>query len=1277
MLSNVMKPVPIAGTLSSVSFYEDDTIETVRQLIALEVDSHPDRLFIECNTTLPADYYSGNPKHWMELFFRLSYDGLAISEQTLKTYVTQIRLGTGFVPKAVTKEEWERRSDLDLLLKSDSAFSEWRILGVPVAASMVLPHPPADVPIRSAQIPIPRPQSLMETLHRQPITEFRTAEIADEMSDTVKRIFFPLVRPDTPSSIESLRTALAKSQKEHGDLLALRPTPHQSSALIKAKWTIPLLSTRFPAPRARFEQILYGMTMTPETPHIGYFTSKVEAVRHKFYVEDPKTKIPKLSIPMFNGWYAKTQPQRRRPTLILYRGRAPAHFDRIAITDTEIAVDVRREKTSKASLDALKTEMREWMDTFDALLPFVDVSDLDVSRWELEELSLIATYGSEITDFDMRRFACLQSIFSVQGDVFRVLRAEQPGGDIPPPLLQAYQALNQDGAPHPPTPEYLAEELSISIEEARERIEAIDSMSEEVNFDRALRAYPTLKFTNKEVILRFVTNPERMLQYADLLRYILTTDSDAVNDVCPRRLEEVAPQVAIPQQEIRDEDADLDLLAALGAEEEPVPEVEQGASNAAPPPKARKVRVSKKVPSTQTYFNDRLKDNFPDTFDQSFFPKKCEKRQQPIVLSTDDQTRISTDPDLGDAYLYTTAPESETLPLETDDGVAICPPYWCIRDEIPLREDQLKMGEDGELHCPIPTCNGKIRKTDTDDRKEFTLIRRDTAMKYPDFMKRESTINKKKIPCCYLQPRSQSKVLSEDLYIFREDVNLDTGIPGFRFAYLSDALAERLHAKTSYATTTKKNYLIFGESDIFRIGLTRPSKTLPELLGKPTTKIPPPSEARDNLLKCSFVRTWRPGPEGTGSQVDRIVASIDTAYREERLTIHQELEYVTSFLGCGVILVDPVSMQVSCGFWSDTLSPDDKTIAVLGNDVLGLVRRKRSGKVYKTEFTVDLRKPPFTDTVFPHLVALRKEACAVGVPTFETAVEELRRAGFAQYTTILDPFQRVQALLIPGKVLLPILPTTKATGTVTPLQDYSNLTDADVPAGDTQRALLENAKHPGYKLARAHQNSSGQIVELEVASGFRIPIQPEDADTPAPASEVLETIRSSNEKVLVDGTPNEDDKTSVSKTMYASELYEFLLFSLSRDIQTEEFAGLRTVIEQRGSTLYRDLKTWFDNSTYTDTTKSPVSFINKVRTPCGQYKAKDACNKSSLCGWHRGDCKIRVKPLVTKEEVLKRMVKTLRDNDKQRALVLDARLSPFFSTVLYLEMPNEVILTSL
>jgi hypothetical protein len=93
--------------------------------------------------------------------------------------------------------------------------------------------------------------------------------------------------------------------------------------------------------------------------------------------------------------------------------------------------------------------------------------------------------------------------------------------------------------------------------------------------------------------------------------------------------------------------------------------------------------------------------------------------------------------------------------------------------------------------------------------------------------------------------------------------------------------------------------------------------------------------------------------------------------------------------------------------------------------------------------------------------------------------------------------------------------------------------------------------------------------------------------------------------------------------------------------------------------------------------ENPRDFVNKVRTPCGQFKQKDACNTSSLCGWNSSACRIKVNEAPDKKPaVLRRMVKTLMENDKQRALVLDERMSPFFSTVLYMEMPHEWITTS-
>ena len=60
--------LPLAGSSTILSFFPDDTIETVRQHVALAKKTHPDRLFIQVQVELPKDYYSTNPKRWMDLF---------------------------------------------------------------------------------------------------------------------------------------------------------------------------------------------------------------------------------------------------------------------------------------------------------------------------------------------------------------------------------------------------------------------------------------------------------------------------------------------------------------------------------------------------------------------------------------------------------------------------------------------------------------------------------------------------------------------------------------------------------------------------------------------------------------------------------------------------------------------------------------------------------------------------------------------------------------------------------------------------------------------------------------------------------------------------------------------------------------------------------------------------------------------------------------------------------------------------------------------------------
>jgi hypothetical protein len=615
------------------------------------------------------------------------------------------------------------------------------------------------------------------------------------------------------------------------------------------------------------------------------------------------------------------------------------------------------------------------------------------------------------------------------------------------------------------------------------------------------------------------------------------------------------------------------------------------------------------------------------------------------------------------------------MELQDPDGTAICPPYWCMRDEIPLREDQLVLDADGQPRCPL--CEGKIRTSDSLDTTEFPVIKRDALAKFPDTLKQVSTLNKRKIPCCFQTPRAKAEVLApkdEATYVLDATT---VSIPPKRLAYLSPELCDRLKLKTSYPTSVKKGRIGAGETDLFRVGIGRPSKTFPDLLNDKTA-ILRPRDAREKLLQCSFVRSWK-GRGAGDTELDRIVASIDQAYQNGELSFLEELEYVTSFLQCEVIRVDTQSGEVVCGFWAEQVGASSRTIAILDTALLTQVSRVKDKKAYKSVFTSDLRATPFKATL-PLLRDLHAKACAITAPRMPDAIAELQAKGKADYQVILDPFKRIQAVFVPKEVVLPLQPIAAPPDRGVPVRSgYADLRDDELPTRESAKAFLADTKHPMFKVRGEVADLAGRIVELELMSGLRVPIQPVEGE--AERREILQTVRKDTEEALVDAAPNAADKKIAEDVSYASEIYEFLLYSLSKDLQTDDYEALRTSVKTKSLTLLKDLEKWFKAEAYEDNTKSPVEFVNKVRTPCGQLTDKDKCNASSLCGWKtekgKGVCKIRVKPVVDKALVLRRLATTLRDNEKQRSLVLDDRMSPFFSTRLYLELPHELITTSI
>jgi hypothetical protein len=1272
-----MKTLSLAveGTFSEVSFYGDDTIGRVRELIAIAKESHPDRLFLQVRVTLPEGYY-GTPKEWMGLFARLSRDGQVVSEEALRTYVTEIRTGASSFPiRTYTKDQWEA---VDPVTPIRDGGQEWHILGAKVQT--ILPLPPRDVQLPTSMIPLLSLQSLYETIHPYPASELRITVLPADPSDAVLRAYFPMFRPESPPNLDASKASILKAQDDLGKLLALPVKAHTSSVITKAKWFIPLNATRIASPRTQFEQIFYGLTLSKDTPYIAYYTAETSALRSKFYVEDPKTKTPVLDTSLLRGWYETTKPSRRRPTLLLYRGSARGVFQRIAITSVDITIDIRKGKTSTAGLEEMKAEADKWLRSLDAVMPFLDTRDLTADRWELMDMSLVASYAKEVTEFDMLRFPCLQSVFGEQAGTFRLLRSEQASDAVSRRVVDACQKLNQEGAV--PTADYLATELETSVEDATQLLEEITTG--DINCDRALRDYPTLKLDRKEVEVNFATDPERILAYADILRTVLTTDSDAVNAVCPRRKEMVTPLASVPQEgPAVEEDVDEDLLALLGVSDEPEP------APTAPEPvkKSRKLKIAEDQTNTQNYFNERLKTFNAELF-ASPYSKECEKSQQVIVLTPEQTQAIRDDPEKGPAYTYETAPEGETLDIP--GGTAMCPPFWCMTDQIPLRENQLVPGDDGLLHCPV--CNGKVRPNDKVSTKEFSVIKRETSKgkrtPYPKMMKKRDGV-----PCCYPSPSKESvgrNLRADETYILNED---SKEVPPERAAKLSAELSERLHVPTSYATSVVRGRLEFEASDLFRIGLGRPSETLPRLLSD-HRRIPPPSERPELVRQCSFFSTSR--------SKDPVKEFAD-AYEAKTLDPLDELEYLSFVLTFSVILVNPSTFAVRCGFRTASIVTKQRTLIVFsredgaGLEVLGVMKRERKGKGYATTYTID-RTQPALETITTDIVTLHQQACSAELPSVRDAWSAAQTLGFADLGVLTDPNGLYQAFLFKGRAIIPFASTSESPAAgFTPVstQMVHELADGDLPSYADQVSVLNRLEttHRGlYTYAKDldHRNAMGQIVEIETATHFRIPVRPEASA--GPDTEVLETIRKATsgplkgEQVLVRGAPDPEGRALKDSIDYASELSEFLLMSLATDLQTDgdgdiveaTYAPLRTAIEARDKTaLKTQLDVWYRAEAYEEKTKTPYQFLSKVRTPCGQLTDEATCSKSSLCGWRNGDCKIQVRTAQVKaKELLERIRTTLLTNAKLRALVLDNRMSPFFSTVLYLEMPNEWITTS-
>lgn len=1276
----------------NIEYFDDDNVGTIRERIAIALDSHPDRLFILLKTELPADYYTSDKRRWEALFDRLSYNGSPITRIPFESYQTEYRISA--ISQSIKFEPYDRvewmnypESLKSLFAPSASAsasFSEYRIFGVSDEKSFILPfeREGADFKIiPSTQIPLPVLSDIVPASGA--VTEFLTFPYSEKY-ETVARVYYPLFRSSTlPTLANETVKLLNKNSKILEELLTLKNVPEpESVAILRTRFHIPFVDTTTfdnrGSLRQKFEQIFYGQTVSKDVPYIGLFTSNNEISRHKFYTDDTKNKTPFLDIDIWHKWWSNTKPVRSRPTLILYRGKSKTHFDRITFTSIDIVVSTYRPEKSTESLDALQNEIIDWMKLFDAINPFITDTDLAKERWVLQDLSFMIKYKNKLEEFDLRRFSCISNIFDIANkskSQFNLLRTDHTNNGISSVEFKILQLIRD--ANGNTTAKNIQEELHIPLGDAEKLLSQVEQRIDEdpTIMQKALRGFPTLTIGPDFTIMSSTNVFEKSILYANMLRYVLSDpeDDDTLDNICPKKLETTTMESAtIPFESV-------DAEGVLAEEYNDLFDYAEGNTietetvrDSVIDTQISKIATSSNQTTLYNYFNNRLQLFDPNTFTSvgSLYPKKCEQKHQPIILSVEDQTRLKDTPYDPNMYLD----ESQITTMENPDGNVICPEYWCMKDQLPLQEIQLVHTGDS-LACPV--CKGKLRTSAKDNVREYTLIKREEGFVFPGFVDYKSPKTGKNMPCCFKRGKSKTfEKGSEDKYYILGETKSQLDI--FRIAFIPDTILKSLRIDEDYDLIIKGGKrLQSGMSGFFRVGTgNRSSQSIPELL-KLKTKIPSPKEVPEIIKKCSFFNSWK-----VGTSIDEIINAIDTSFKNGELTHFQEIEYTCLILNCDIFRITTASVELECMFQTQMVRPRSRGIILLDNDILSHVSRLPRGFDYHANiFDIPFKKETQTE-----VEKLRNTACITTLPSYNDILKIVPKlladaGGEADFQIIVDPFERGQAIIIKKTVILPFKNI--------PLPDvgqyklkYADITDDDLPSYDDEKKYLDSTKISGLEWSSDVYNSKGEIVEIITKSGLRVPVIPvATTSTIQPDSAVIETVRELGEDNLVFAKSSEEISTTYKNTSYQSEIFEFMLYQLTTDIE-EDYTELRYTLQEifpKQKEVEPLLQDWFDNTANFMNIDNPTDFFSKIRTPCGQFTSKDTCASANLCSWNpHGKCGVKISDKIIKKDVLfNRILNTIVENSKIRAMILDGRTSPFFSTILYLELPNERIMTDL
>ena len=229
-----------------VEFFEDDTIDIVRQQISKSTNIHPDRLFIVIKCELSRHYYKQDKRNWDTLFHRLSLNGQPIQKEIFSSYISQYRqpsLNIEFLE--YDRDQWmSYPPELKDLWDPSDEFSEYFILGVEDLKSYCLPFQLNNLlvsKILASQQPIPENSKLFNSFYslKNHKPEFGFISYKQGFESP---IYFPLLKSTTPIKLNDSEINLLDTNSNHlKDLLNLEVPIPKKTHILRATWYVELV----------------------------------------------------------------------------------------------------------------------------------------------------------------------------------------------------------------------------------------------------------------------------------------------------------------------------------------------------------------------------------------------------------------------------------------------------------------------------------------------------------------------------------------------------------------------------------------------------------------------------------------------------------------------------------------------------------------------------------------------------------------------------------------------------------------------------------------------------------------------------------------------------------------------------------------------------------------------------------------------------------------------------------------------------------------------------